>query len=177
MAGVIPREIVDAITDCCRGCESSDAVRIADRLMELEEVRMHGPEHHYLTAAAILTAYCNFYHMEKKSILVKAYVRTNIIPVGVCAMYGCCGALMGAGAAAGILLLAHPFSAGDLRTVNQITADIQSRLAEYGGPRCCKRAVRISVYEAVQGMNRYMGCRLPAAMLDCTFYPGNKGCM
>ena len=177
MAGVIPREIVDAITDCCRGCESTDAVRIADRLMELEEVRMHGPEHHYLTAAAILTAYCNFHHMEKKSILVKAYVRTNIIPAGVCAMYGCCGALMGAGAAAGILLFAHPFSAGDLRTVNQITAGIQSRLAEYGGPRCCKRAVRISVYEAVQGMNRYMGCRLPAAMLDCTFYPGNKGCM
>ena len=111
MAGVIPREIADAITDCCRGCESTDAVRIADRLMELEEVRMHGPEHHYLTAAAILTAYCNFHHMEKKSILVKAYVRTNIIPAGVCAMYGCCGALMGAGAAAGILLFALPLPA------------------------------------------------------------------
>lgn len=177
MPGVIPKEIANVITDYCRGCESTDAVRIADRLMELEGVRMHGPEHHYLTAASILTAYCNFYHLEKKSILVKAYVRTNIIPVGVCAMYGCCGALMGAGAAAGLLLSAHPFSGGDLRTVNQITAGIHRRLAEYGGPRCCQRAVRISVYEAVQGMNRYMGCELPAAMLDCRCSRENKGCL
>lgn len=176
MAGVIPREIANAVTDYCRTCESTDAVRIADWLMELGEVRMHGPEHHYLTAAAILTAYCNFHHMEKKNLLVKAYVRTNIIPVGVCAMYGCCGALMGAGAAAGILLSAHPFSAEDLRTVNQITAGIQIRLAKYGGPRCCKRAVRISVYEAVQGMNRYMGCSLPAAMPGCKSYSENQGC-
>lgn len=176
MAGVIPKETANAITDFCRICESTDAVCIADQIMELKEVRMHGPEHHYLTAAAILTAYCNFYHMEKKSLLVKAYVRTNIIPVGVCAMYGCCGALMGAGAATGLLLSAHPFSAEDLRTVNQITAGVQSRLAEYNGPRCCKRAVRISVYEAVQGMNRYMGCSLPVAMPECRFYPGNREC-
>ncbi len=177
MAGVIPKEIADAITDYCKECEQTDAIYIADQLMQLAQVRMHGPEHHYLTAAAILTAYCNFRQIEKKSLLVKAYVRTNTIPVGVCAMYGCCGAMMGAGAAVGILLLAHPFSAEDLRTVNQITAGIQNRLAEYGGPRCCKRSVQISVYEAVQGMNRLMGCELAATVPACKYSKNNKGCL
>lgn len=177
MAGVIPKKAADAILQHCGICKSKRAVRIADELMELPEVRPHGPEHHLLVAAAILTAYCNFYDIEKKSLLLKAYVRTNNIPVGTCAMYGCCGALMGAGAAVGLLLSVHPFSGEDLQTVNKITAGIQARLAEYGGPRCCKRAAWISVYEAVQGINQYMHCKLPAETFDCGYSLENKDCL
>lgn len=176
MAGVIPREIADVIKNFCIECESTDAVWMTDELMQKEKVRMHGPEHHYLVSAVLITAYCNAYKMEKKDLLTKAYVRANTIPVGVCALYGSCGTLMGAGAAVSILMSVHPFSEEDLQKVNLITARIQSHLAEYGGPRCCKRVSWISVSEAVRGMNLYMGCDLPETLPECRYAKGNAEC-
>ncbi|EOS40055.1 hypothetical protein D3Z53_26130 [Lachnospiraceae bacterium] len=176
MAGVIPKETADLIKKFCMECESTDAVSIADKLMEMECVRMRGPEHHYLVSAVLLTAYCNEYKIEKKEMLVKAYVRVNTIPVGVCALYGSCGTVMGAGAAVSILLSVNPFSKEDLQRVNLITAGVQSHLAKYGGPRCCKRAVWIAVSEAVRGMNRCMGCNLPVTLQVCKYTKRNSEC-
>ena len=61
MAGIIPADKLKAIMDICTAYEDSDALELAGRLMEDPAIRMHGPEHHFLTAAAILTAYANKY--------------------------------------------------------------------------------------------------------------------
>lgn len=39
MAGVIPKATADLIKNFCMECESTDAVCIADKLMEMEAVR------------------------------------------------------------------------------------------------------------------------------------------
>lgn len=178
MADIIPAEMSAAIEEICLGTDNTDAAAIADALMYDRRIRLHGPEHHFLTAAAILTAYCNMYKPDDKYRFIQmAKSRTVRIPVAVCALYGTCGAMMGAGAAVSIILTAHPFNADVLYAVNKITASIQDELAGYRSIRCCKRAVRASVGGAAAGLNEICGTKLPVHHTACTFSSINESCI
>ena len=43
----------------CLGAKDTDPIALAEKLMEEPTVHMHGPEHHVLVGAALLTAYHN----------------------------------------------------------------------------------------------------------------------
>ena len=53
------RKAVENILAYCGSCESRDPIAIAKALMADPFVHMHGPEHHVLVGAALLTAYRN----------------------------------------------------------------------------------------------------------------------
>ena len=53
------RKAVENILAYCGSCESRDPVAIAKALRADPFVHMHGPEHHVLVGAALLTAYRN----------------------------------------------------------------------------------------------------------------------
>ena len=171
MAGIIPADKLKAIMDICTAYEDSDALELAGRLMEDPAIRMHGPEHHFLTAAAILTAYANKYCPKSKYRFLKmASHRTVRIPVAVCAIYGTCGALMGAGTAVSIIIQANPFAAETLQIVNKATASIQNELSGYNGIRCCKRSAWASVKGALGVLNTCEGISMPVMLKKEIFW-------
>jgi hypothetical protein len=175
---IIPQEMITVMTDLCLATDSCDAVKIADRMMACPEIRMHGPEHHFLVAAAILTAYTNRYCPDSKYKFLKmAALRTIRIPVAVCALYGTCGALMGAGAAVSIITLANPFVPDSLQLVNRVTAAIQNELCGYAGIRCCKRAVWASVRGTVCTLGAYGGPELELSDIHCRYAFTHNACI
>ena len=50
---------IDRIIGVCLHETSADPIRIIQKLMDMEFCHMHGPEHHVMVGAALLTAYKN----------------------------------------------------------------------------------------------------------------------
>lgn len=179
MENHISEKYEKVITEYCVSCMSEDPIRIAQALMRKDPVRMHGPEHHYLVAAALLTAILNAQgrHEAIAEQLPKIYYRTKQIPPGVCGFYGVCGAVLGVGAAMSFLEKATPFSAQELRLVTEVTAEAQNRMMAFDGPRCCKRAVYVSLQAAVNVLARQKKICLPVSeTIRCAYSHRNDTC-
>ena len=59
---------------------------------------MHGPEHHVMVGAALLTAYKNAGgNIELKDALIEMMHRGKAVPGGACGFWGACGAGISAG--------------------------------------------------------------------------------
>ncbi len=178
MADIIPQEKSRRIEEIALLSDDNDAVLIAEQIMMDPLVRIHGPEHHFISAAAVIAAYCNKYHPDDKyKMLQMAKSRTLRIPVGMCALYGTCGAMMGAGAAASIILTAHPFDKDSLKTVNTVTAEIQKEISGYDGIRCCKRVTWASVNACIDVLNSVDNIDLPKSVIACSFSRMNSDCI
>lgn len=179
MKSYINEKYEGIITEYCMKSRSINPTSMARDIMKHSEMRMYGPEHHYLTAAVIVTAYCNGKNLipEKKEMLKKALLRTGTIQPGVCGLYGVCGDVQAVGAAVSIILGATPFSRDELKVLNTITAKCQQRMAGLKGPRCCKRATFLNVYEAAKCMNSILRTGFiiekPKA---CEFSQSNESC-
>ena len=50
---------VDGIVGICMAESSSNPIEVMERLMSLPMCHMHGPEHHVMVGAALITAYHN----------------------------------------------------------------------------------------------------------------------
>lgn len=148
-------------------------------LMQLPRVAMHGPEHHLLLTAALLTAYCN----EKGSqadlpgYLAEANERSMAVPGGACGFWGVCGAAIGCGIYASILTEADPYTEKEWKTAGQLTARCASTVSGQGGPRCCKRDSFLSFMEAAAYSNEALGTHFAVPQdMGCGFYPNNEEC-
>lgn len=167
------------ITEYCMESRSINPISMVCDIMKHEEMRMHGPEHHYLTAAVIVTAYCNEKNLEseKAEMLRKALFRTGAIQPGVCGFYGVCGDVQAVGAAVSIILGVTPFSGNELKVLNTITAKCQQSIAGLKGPRCCKRSTFLNVYEAAKSMNNMLNTSfIIEEPKNCEFSKSNESC-
>jgi hypothetical protein len=102
----------------------------------------YGEEHHSLAAPVILTA------LRNRGVpgITAENIRTSIarlqgIPISVCGTRGDCGAAASAGAVISILRGATPFSNEERTEALRATAQTLLRIADHGGPRCCKQSV------------------------------------
>ncbi|WP_027400419.1 DUF5714 domain-containing protein [Anaerovorax odorimutans] len=172
---------LDKIIEFCLETKEKDATIIVQDLMRLEFVHMHGPEHHYLVAAALLTAYNNngygdkFWNLNKA--LKEAKVRASVVPGGVCAFWGCCGAAISAGIFAAIIAKVNPLSKEERGNVNLLTSIILERISKDEGPRCCKRECFSSVLITMEFASKTWDINLgDTQSIKCTFYPNNNQC-
>jgi hypothetical protein len=175
----IPEKYARLITEYCLESSSLNPLGLAYDIMKHEEMRMHGPEHHYLTAAVVITAYCNEKDLgaEKGEMLGKILYRTGAIPPGTCGFYGVCGAVLAVGATVSLILEATPFSKNELKVLNTITAKCQQEMARFEGPRCCKRATLLNVYTAAKCMNSMLETAFIIEKLRvCEFSQSNETC-
>ncbi|MGE4587946.1 MAG: DUF5714 domain-containing protein [Mangrovibacterium sp.] len=159
MNGYISGKYEGLITKHCMESDSVNPAGMAYDIMKQKEMRMHGPEHHYLTAAVLVAAYCNEKNLvpEKAELLRKVFYRTNMLPPGACGFYGICGDVQAVGAAVSLLLKITPYSGSELKMLNEVTAKCQQRMACFKGQRCCKRATFSNVYEGAKCMNDMLG--------------------
>lgn len=173
---------LDSIVAFCLETKDRDAMDIANHLMKIKWVHMHGPEHHYLVAAALLTAYNNRGYGDKnwslKKALEEARVRANVIPGGVCGFWGCCGAAISAGIFAAIISKATPLSKEERGNANLLTSQILERISRFGGPRCCKRDCFSALLTTMEFAKVAWKIELgDKRKRTCTFFQCNNQCI
>lgn len=169
----------EAILAHCLASAHTQPYPLLLELMRLPETAMHGPEHHLLLTAALLTAFCNEteQHAHLQSYLTQANERSMPVPGGACGNWGICGAAIGCGIYASIVSGASPFAEEEWKIAGQLTACCGNAVSKEGGPRCCKRDSFLSLLETIPYSNQAFGTHftLPED-LRCDFFPNNKEC-
>jgi hypothetical protein len=102
----------------------------------------YGPEHHGLAAPVLLSALRNLGVAAVGDAEIRqGIIRLRGIPPLVCATRGDCGAAASAGVVVSILRKATARSDAERSAALRATARALDRIAEHGGPRCCRQSV------------------------------------
>jgi len=170
----------DFITRYSVTSEVKDPLEQAVALMRDPRVAMHGPEHHFLVPAVLLSAY---YNMKSETALKEekirvAQKRAAAVPGGFCGFHGDCGAGVGVGIFVSVMTGSTPLSVKEWRLSNLATGKSLITIAESGGPRCCKRNTYLAIGEAVQFVDEHFSISLPIKKdIECEFTDLNKQCI
>ena len=167
------------IVEACLQEKSRNPVEIFRRIASMDFVRIHGPEHHVLDGAALLTAYYNAGgKIELETCLNEIMQRGLQMPGATCGMWGVCGAVSSMGAALSIIDGTGPLSVdASWGKHMKFTSKALNSLAEVGGPRCCKRDAFLSFEKAIEHINQNYDVELESSKIECGFYEKNEQCI
>lgn len=161
-----------------RETTSTNPVEIAQTMMQAEAVHMHGPEHHILVGAALLAAYKNAGGAVDDTALEAVIARGKKVPGGFCGMAGCCGAAVSAGIFYSVVTKTTPMSTDSWSASLRMTAACLNAVAEYGGPRCCKRDSFASIATAAAFVEKELSVSLTLPeKIVCSFSSKNTECL
>ena len=170
----------EVISHLCINSEAADPIELAVSLMKSPKVAMHGPEHHFLVPAVLLSSYYNLKNdsaVKGEKIEIAQKRAANILG-GFCGYYGNCGAAVGTGIFISLITEANPLSRHEWKLSNLMTAKSLFSLANVGGPRCCKRTTFLSTIEASNFLCEHFGVTLPVNKnIKCEFNSLNKECI
>ena len=170
---------IEVIMEICQKTDSKNPVEIARKIMEDPYIYMHGPEHHVMVGAVLLTAYRNSGgDIDLKEALEEMKERGSQIPGGRVRLlgvlrsrsqhrdlyeycngsYASCGTLLGAG---------KPDNGQALEAIGEL-----------GGPRCCKRDTFTAIRKAAEMTAKELGVEMDCpAEIVCTFSEENQQCL
>ena len=171
---------MDLIENYCNSTKSENPLELALTLMRNPNVKMHGPEHHFLVPAVLLAAYYNNKkeYGTKATKLRMAKKRASNVLGGFCGFYGDCGAAVGTGIFVSLVTGATPVSVAEWKLANLATAKSLLTIAEHGGPRCCKRNTYLALMQAVEFLKEKFGVALEVKKgLECEFFDLNTECL
>ncbi len=155
-----------------------DPLVLLEQVMALPQVHMHGPEHHAIVPCVLLTAWHNCGGPgDLMKMLSAALSRGRQVPGGTCGYWGVCGAAAGAGIYLSVLTGSTPLNGEAWPVPMQLTARCLRRLAEVGGPRCCKRTSRLCIQEAAAFTEERFGIEMPLSEVRCTYMQENRECI
>lgn len=170
---------MDSIVKSCLAESSRDPVHIIEKMMSMDFCHFHGPEHHVMVGAALLTAYKNAGgDIELAKSLSEMYSRGKQVPGGACGFWGACGAGLSAGMFLSIITAATPLGKENFGLSHQMTARALQAIGEIGGPRCCKRDSYLAILGAVDFVKEHLGVDMerPKA-IRCAYFPKNNQCI
>lgn len=180
-AEAITESSVDPVAALCLADTSRNPIEILEKLMSQPDCPMHGPTHHVLVGAALLTAYNNCLPDSNKLNLEEALAemreRGEQVPGGACGYLGACGASISTGIFLSIVTRNTPFSTDTWRLCNLCTARALEQVAENGGPRCCKRDSYLSVLTAIDFVKENLGVEMVKPEVHCTRSQINEQCI
>ena len=161
---------LDRIIGLCMEESSKDPVEIIERMMAMPFFHMHGPEHHVMVGAALLTAYKNAGgELDLHSALIEMMNRGKSVPGGACGFWGACGAGISSGMFISIISKSTPLTNEPFALSHQI--------GEIGGPRCCKRDSFLSVLSAVDFVKEHFGVEMEKPEVVCRYSSLNNQCI
>ena len=169
---------VDSIVGLCLNETSCDPIEIIGKMMDMPFCHMHGPEHHIMVGAALLTAYHNV--TGKPGLagnLEKMVQRGKQVPGGTCGFFGCCGAAVSAGIFAAIVTESTPLAAESWGKANALTGKCLQRIGTVGGPRCCKRDSYLAILAAIDFAAEHLNVHMEKSMPVCTRSGQNNQCI
>ncbi len=169
---------MDTIISLCLNEKSRNPIEILKKMMMLPFCHMHGPEHHVMVGAALLTAYKNSGGMvELSSALAEMSKRGRTVPGGACGFWGACGAGISAGMYISIITNSTPLAIKAWSLSNQMTSLTLKKISENGGPRCCKRDSFLAVTEAVEFTRMQLGINMETGIITCNYSSKNNQCI
>ena len=169
---------IDSIVGVCLAQTSDNPVHILRKLMALPFCHMHGPEHHVMLGAALLTAYHNAGgSLDLPKALAEMQARGQQVPGGACGFWGACGAGISAGMFMSIVTGATPLAEKAWGLSNQMTASALSAIGQRGGPRCCKRDCYLAILQAVEMVEQHLGIHMPCGEIRCVHASQNNQCL
>lgn len=172
------RSGIELIETYCLSSTSRDPLEMATEIMHSEKIKMHGPEHHFLVPAVLISAYGNTVNDASKSTkLATARKRAETILGGFCGTHGTCGAAVGTGIFFSIITHSTPLAKEEWSLSNQLTGKSLLSIACHGGPRCCKRDTYLAILEAIRFMHEKMDLLLESSEIRCQFSDHNRECL
>ena len=162
----------------CMKCSETNPYEIFCTVADKDFVNIHGPEHHVLDGACILTAFYNAGgNIDLHAALQKLMNEGLRMPGAACGLWGVCGAVTSIGAALAIIDDTGPLSTEDWGSHMEYTSSALAKLAQIGGPRCCKRDAFLSMEQAVEYINKRYGIVLDMQPVRCNFSSQNAQCI
>ena len=169
---------MDSIFGICLEETSCDPILIMERLMAMPFCHMHGPEHHVMVGAALLTAYKNAGgEVDLEKALHEIYQRGKAVPGGACGFWGACGAGVSAGQFVAIITNSTPLAGRAWSLSNQMTAKALDSISKNGGPRCCKRDSYLSILAAIDFVTEHLGVSMSKTKPVCSRSGQNRQCI
>ena len=172
---------MDSIIALCMAETSKDPIAILEKMMSQPFCHMHGPEHHVLVGAALLTAYNNAapdtMKIDLQSSLLEVMSRGRQVPGGACGYLGACGAAVSTGIFMSVVTSNTPLSTDTWRLCNLMTAKALEQVALNGGPRCCKRDSYLSILTAVDFVKEHLGVEIEKTEVTCSRSRINNQCL
>ena len=154
---------------------------MAAAIMKSQDIPMHNFAHHYLVPAVLLTAAyrkngAEIEELEKK--LTEAEKRAKNVLPAYCGFYGACGAAIGVGIFLSVYTGTTPLVKETWGLCNMGTADSLAKMAEVGGPRCCKRNTFIALVRGTEYVREKLGLDLGCNdSVECGFSKFNNECL
>lgn len=169
------KQIVKTI---CLKSTKTDPISLAMEVMNSPAIKMHGPEHHFITPTVLLTVMANL--TGNKDNLEEKIEQAEALAIKTapnCSWHlGTCGAALGAS----IFLMLWRGLDPNLPTSwdegNIVVANSLKRIAQYGSPRCCKRDTYIAIEETVEYLKNKYNIVLPVSEAKCIFSLRNRSC-
>lgn len=169
---------MDSIIGLCLQETSKDPAAIIEKMMAMPFCHMHGPEHHVMVGAALLTAYKNaggdIYLPEA---LTEMMNRGKSVPGGACGFWGACGAGISAGMFVSIITGSTPLGQESFAWSHKMTAKALGNIGEVGGPRCCKRDSYLSILSAIDFVRENFGVEMERPEIICSHSAENNQCI
>jgi uncharacterized protein DUF5714 len=158
----------DLIEKVCLHTTSTKPVELANSLMLTPSISMHGPEHHFLVPAVLLTAYYNQEgnpHEKEKKLKIARQRADNVLGVGT-------------GIFISLITNSSPLSKETWGLANQMTAESLRCIGALGGPRCCKRDTYLALKTAKKFVRQKFQITLDVAdTIICQFNEFNQECL
>ncbi len=170
---------IQVITQFCLSSPSKNPMKMAMTIMKHPVMPMHGPEHHAMIAAVLVTAYKNLTGKATDEDIKEAIRRGATVPGGYCGLYGTDAAAIATGIAMSVILKASPLTDYERRTANMMTSRALAAIAANSGARCCKRSTFAATEAATQYFREVLGVEfehIPVSRLKCEHSHRNKQC-
>jgi hypothetical protein len=170
------REVIERT---CVASDERDPVALAIRLMRHPAVKMHGPEHHLLVPAVLLTAWWNARGEpgRKAEAIGEARRRSEPVAGGFCGLQGACGAGIGTGTFVAIATGSTPLAGPARGLANRMTSRALEVISGTDAPRCCKRDSFLAILAAARFARERLGVDLPARAPRCEWTTTNRECI
>lgn len=167
------------IVNACLQETAKNPIEIFKRIANQDFIRIHGPEHHILDGAVLLTAFYNGGGNIDLSKSLEELVKRGVeMPGATCGLWGVCGAVNSVGAALSIIDGTGPLSSDDTWGKHmKFTSKALGKMAEVGGPRCCKRDAFLTLMEAIDFINENYDVCLEKSDIKCIYSEKNMQCI
>ena len=131
-----------------------------------------------MVPGVILAAYRNSGGDISRDVILAGIERGSNVPGGACGFWGSCGAAIGAGIAAALILDATPLTPNPRQQAQKFTATILAAIAEITGGRCCQRETWLALSHTARLSEEFFGLTMQAnTMIHCDQYQKNRECI
>ena len=169
---------LDSIVGLCLEESSKNPIEIIEKMMAMPFCHMHGPEHHVMVGAALLTAYKNAGgNIDLHSALVEMLNRGKSVPGGACGFWGACGAGISSGMFISIISKSTPLTNEPFALSHKMTAKSLDVIGEIGGPRCYKRDSFLAILSAIEFVKDHFGIEMEKPEVICRYSSRNNQCI